>query len=345
VSRKRDSLLAKGQIVNPASNGGEFSIAVFLRERGEFRLRFLLDILRSASFLLCLALYAVGDEQARNVLLAVAVGAERRDYDINLQRFAIVADELLQLVALTVGNLRERFDLVDLSCDCVVDAVACVGDFVTDADGCLILFHALSFPFCRICDSMVDGYGEENSFPSFHIQVTSAAIYSVKWGGIVRLLLMARPPLPVDWQAIRGLYLQGIHPREIANQFEINVKTLRARACREGWNVILNRSKLPLKEKSVAIAGDIWSERRETIRERIHLIGDRMTIAASQLSEDQLLNKADKIKIATEIAGKSVGLDKQEDKNVVNIALLGSYADSDTIEGSFQSVPTLHVTE
>jgi hypothetical protein len=160
---------------------------------------------------------------------------------------------------------------------------------------------------------------------------------------------VARPALDVDWQAIRGLYLQGIHPREIANQFEINVKTLRARACREGWNVILNRSKLPPKEKSVAIAGDIWAERRETIRERIHLIGDRMTVAASQLSEDQLLNKADKIKIATEIASKIVGLDKQEDKNVVNIALLGSYSDQDqgpaTFEVESKSVPMLPATE
>ena len=160
----------------------------------------------------------------------------------------------------------------------------------------------------------------------------------------MRLLRMARPPLAVDWQAIRGLYLQGIHPREIANQFEINVKTLRARACREGWNTILNRSKLPPKEKSVAIAGDIWADRREAIRENIHTIGSRMTAYASQLPEEQLLAKADKVKIATEIAGKIVGLDRQEDKNVVNIALLGSYTDSgnmvqsiqvDTVEGDY----------
>jgi len=156
---------------------------------------------------------------------------------------------------------------------------------------------------------------------------------------------VAAKPLPVDWQAIRGLYLQGIHAREIADRFEINVKTLRARACREGWNEILNRSKMTPTEKGRAIARDIWAERRETIRERIHLIGDRMTVAASQLSEDQLLNKADKIKIATEIASKIVGLDKQEDKNVVNIALLGSYSDMDTIDVESKSVPMLHATE
>jgi len=159
---------------------------------------------------------------------------------------------------------------------------------------------------------------------------------------------MARKPLPVDWAAIRSLYLQGVDGRELAKRFAISLSTLRSRACREKWNAILNRekeSKAIATEKSAQIANDIWTERREAIRESIHTIGSRMTAYASQLPEDQLINKADKIKIATEIASKIVGLDKQEDKNVVNIALLGSYADSDTIEGSFQSVPTLHVTE
>lgn len=148
---------------------------------------------------------------------------------------------------------------------------------------------------------------------------------------------MAAKPLPVDWQAIRGLYLQGIPAKEIADQFEINVKTLRARACREGWNVILNRSKMTPTEKSTAIAEDIWSRRREAIRESIHSIGSKMTRYAEQLPEDQMLAKADKIKIAAEIASKIVGLDKQEDKNVVNIALLGSYADSGNMVQSIQS--------
>ena len=77
-----------------------------------------------------------------------------------------------------------------------------------------------------------------------------------------------------------------------------------------------------------------------------------MTLAASQLSEDQLINKADKIKIATEIAGKSVGLDRDEDKNQVNIAILGAIGSSpgaydDIVQGvvSSQSVTMLPDTE
>ena len=67
-----------------------------------------------------------------------------------------------------------------------------------------------------------------------------------------------------------------------------------------------------------------------------------MTIAASQLDEDQLLNKADKIKIATEIAGKRVGLDREEDRTQVNIAILGSIGSSPggyDDSRSFDSVP------
>jgi hypothetical protein len=107
---------------------------------------------------------------------------------------------------------------------------------------------------------------------------------------------------------------------------------------------VLRFTEVSESEKSAEIARDIWAERREAIRENIHTIGSRMTAYASQLPEDQLLAKADKVKIATEIAGKIVGLDRQEDKNVVNIALLGSYTDSastlqsiqvDTIEGDY----------
>ena len=159
---------------------------------------------------------------------------------------------------------------------------------------------------------------------------------------------MPRKPLPVDWAAIRSLYLQGVDGRELAKRFAISLSTLRSRACREKWNVIMGRGKgssAISTEQSTEIARDIWAERRETIRERIHLIGDRMTNAAAQLSEDQLLNKADKIKIATEIAGKSVGLDREEDRNQVNIAILGSigsspggYDDSCTVNTLPQSV-------
>ena len=131
--------------------------------------------------------------------------------------------------------------------------------------------------------------------------------------------------------AIRGLYLKGIPAATIATKFQVNVNTVRSRACREGWNELLGISKKSPAidtEKSTAIARDIWAERRETIRERIHLIGDRMTKVASELPDDQILNKADKIKIAAEIAGKSVGLDRDEDKNQVNIAILGAIGSS-----------------
>jgi hypothetical protein len=99
------------------------------------------------------------------------------------------------------------------------------------------------------------------------------------------------------------------------------------------------------KQASSDAVRDVWTERREAIRESIHNIGSKMTRYAEQLPEDQLLAKADKVKIATEIAGKIVGLDKQEDKNVVNIALLGSYSDMDTIDVESKSVPMLHATE
>jgi len=152
---------------------------------------------------------------------------------------------------------------------------------------------------------------------------------------------MPQKPLSVDWNAIRALYLQGVDSTTLANKFAINVSTLRSKASRDGWNLILGKTRKQIateKETTLTATRDIWSERRETIRERIHLIGDRMTKVASELPDDQILTKADKIKIATEIAGKSVGLDREEDKNQVNIAILGAIGSSpgtygETIEG------------
>lgn len=152
---------------------------------------------------------------------------------------------------------------------------------------------------------------------------------------------MPKASLPVDWDVVKGLYLQGVPVSTLSERFGINANTLRAKASKKGWNAIVGTEKErkdQITEKSTAIARDIWAERRETIRERIHLIGDRMTKAASELPEDQILNKADKIKIATEIAGKSVGLDREEDRNQVNIAILGSIGSDpgtygETIEG------------
>jgi len=156
---------------------------------------------------------------------------------------------------------------------------------------------------------------------------------------------MAQKPLSVDWQAIRALYLQGVDSITLANKFAINVSTLRSKASRDGWNEILGRSRKQVataKQVSSDAVRDVWADRRETIRERIHLIGDRMTKVASELPDDQILTKADKIKIATEIAGKSVGLDREEDRNQVNIAILGAIGSSpgtydDVVQGEVWS--------
>lgn len=152
---------------------------------------------------------------------------------------------------------------------------------------------------------------------------------------------MAKPPLPVDWDVVKSLYLQGVSVPTLSERFGINANTLRARACKKGWNAAIGTEKQrkeQITEKSLAVARDIWAERRETIRERIHLIGDRMTKAASELPEDQILNKADKIKIATEIAGKSVGLDREEDRNQVNIAILGAIGSG---PGAYDDLPRI----
>lgn len=156
---------------------------------------------------------------------------------------------------------------------------------------------------------------------------------------------MPKPPLPVDWDIVKSLYLQGVTVPTLSERFGINANTLRARACKKGWNAAIGTEKQrkeQITEKSAAIARDIWAERRETIRENIHTIGHKMTAYAAQMPEDQLLAKADKVKIAADIASKIVGLDREEDRNQVNIAILGAIGSptesyGETIEGEVWS--------
>ena len=69
--------------------------------------------------------------------------------------------------------------------------------------------------------------------------MTSIAIYSVILGGIVRLLRMGKEPLSVDWDVVKGLYLQGVPTTTLSERFGINANTLRSKASNKGWNAIV----------------------------------------------------------------------------------------------------------
>ena len=139
-----------------------------------------------------------------------------------------------------------------------------------------------------------------------------------------------RKKLEADWPTIRALHAKGVPISDIARQFGISADTLYSRSSREKWNAVIGQE----KEKSLQIAQDIWTERRAATKEKIHLIGERMLEAAKELPADQLLTKADKVKIATEIAGKVVGLDQNEEKNVTNINLLSQIVESQPNTGT-----------
>jgi transposase-like protein len=137
-------------------------------------------------------------------------------------------------------------------------------------------------------------------------------------------------PLKVDWAVIRVLHAKGERIADLAKRFGISANTIYARSYREHWDVVSGN----VKDDAVELAKDIWTERRAATKEKIHAIGEKMLDAAKDLAGDQLLTKADKVKIATEIAGKVVGLDQAEEKNVLNINLLSQLSESQPINGT-----------
>jgi len=76
--------------------------------------------------------------------------------------------------------------------------------------------------------------------------------------------------------------------------------------------------------QSLQRAHDLWQQRKERVKESEFVISERIMRHAESMPEDQLINKADKIKIGVDMGRRSVGLDSEEkSQNAVNIAILG----------------------
>jgi len=138
---------------------------------------------------------------------------------------------------------------------------------------------------------------------------------------------MGRLEIAADWQAIRSLYLDGANYRELGEKFGVKEGTIKARANREGWSKIpvrhRNATIRSVNKESAGIAQELWSDRREKVRNQEFAIASKILTYAEQMNEDQLLAKVDKIKVGADMARRASGLDKEDsNKNAVNIAIL-----------------------
>jgi hypothetical protein len=138
---------------------------------------------------------------------------------------------------------------------------------------------------------------------------------------------MARLEIPADWPAIRSLYLDGATYKDLASRFGVKEGTIKARASRENWSKIpvrhRNATIRSLHKESGEIASELWSDRREKVRNQEFTIASKILTYAEQMDEDQLLAKVDKVKLGVDMARRASGLDREENnKNAVNIAIL-----------------------
>jgi uncharacterized protein YjcR len=138
---------------------------------------------------------------------------------------------------------------------------------------------------------------------------------------------MARLEIAADWQAIRSLYLDGATYKELGEKFGVKEGTIKARASREGWSKIPVRHReatiRSVNKESAVIAQELWSDRRERVRNQEFTIASKILTYAEQMAEDQILAKIDKIKVGADMARRASGLDKEDNnRNAVNIAIL-----------------------
>jgi hypothetical protein len=130
--------------------------------------------------------------------------------------------------------------------------------------------------------------------------------------------------------AIRALYCNGMTSREIGSRYGVHPGTIRVRAVREKWDVANTRRVLKQRQDEAAkVAADVWADRRETMKEKLHMIGERITDAALKEAPDELLKKAEKVKIAFELGAKGAGIDRETDGAAqVNLLLLSDIGGS-----------------
>jgi hypothetical protein len=156
-----------------------------------------------------------------------------------------------------------------------------------------------------------------------------------------------------DWPAIRALYSQGISSRIIGERFGIQAALVRKRAMRENWgftsDVLAQRRHKRNRDKTetvvaAKVAADIWADRRDKMRDKLHLIGERITDAALKESPEDLLKKAEKVKIAFELGAKGAGVEqKEQEASQVNIAILSDIGGS-TVRAEVYDVESEPVT-
>ena len=121
-------------------------------------------------------------------------------------------------------------------------------------------------------------------------------------------------------------YLQGETFRVLSQTYNVKEATIRSRASREKWHVPPARVLTTPEDNTLSLqrAHELWQQRKDRVKESEYKIAERIMAHAETMPEEQLINKADKIKIGVDIGRRSVGMDvEQKDVNAVNIAILG----------------------
>ena len=152
---------------------------------------------------------------------------------------------------------------------------------------------------------------------------------------------MAGIKIKADWSDIRLGYLQGETFRVLSQTYGVKEATLRSRASREKWHVPPKRVLTTPEDNALSLqrAHELWQQRKERVKESEYKIAERILAHAETMPEDQLINKADKIKIGVDIGRRSVGMDvEQKDVNAVNIAILGD-VDAESLKAMSYDAP------
>jgi hypothetical protein len=132
-----------------------------------------------------------------------------------------------------------------------------------------------------------------------------------------------------DWIAIKAMYLAGAKFRDLAKQFKVPEGTVKSRAYRFNWlggelsPRVIKKVQTQLENKATENIEQLWRDRSLQVREAEYQAAQRILDFTTQMEDQELLLKVEKIKTAADMGRRATGLEeKQTSSNAINIAVL-----------------------
>jgi len=139
---------------------------------------------------------------------------------------------------------------------------------------------------------------------------------------------------PETVQTARLAVAGGATVREVADSLGVSYETLRKRSQRGGWLTpqrVAKATEQRVTQRATEVSAASIMERGQSYERHLATAAEKFALKAAAMDPEELLNRAGSLERLDRIGRRTFRLDgEREDKNAVNIAILGSLGSSPT---------------